>query len=61
MILGNVVFDKNFRTRPKQGTQLVFKIFRSSDDFIMQKVYLLMLMSVGWPNNVSGLIFSVRL
>ncbi len=31
---------------PNQGTRLVLKFFRGSDDFIMQNVYLLRLMSV---------------
>ncbi len=37
---------KIFRTRPKQGTRVVFKFSGGSDDFIMQKVYLLWLMPV---------------
>jgi hypothetical protein len=35
-----------YRTWPNKGTRLVFEFFGGSNDFIMQKVYLLRLMPV---------------
>ncbi len=40
------MLTKIYITTPIEGTRLVFKFFRGSDDFIMQKVYLLRLMPV---------------
>jgi hypothetical protein len=37
---------KMYRKKPYEGMWLVFKFFRGSDDFLMQKVYLLRLMPV---------------
>ncbi len=39
-------FYNIYITRPNQRTLLVFKFCRSSDDFIMQKIYLLRFMPV---------------
>ncbi len=39
-------FDKKYRSRPTVKLRLVFKFFRGFDDFITQKVYLLLLMPV---------------